>query len=212
MTLNDSIIAYNGGLFHRPIGQRVKSVCVFCGSNTGRGEAYAEAARALARAAAARGLRLIYGGGSIGLMGVFAETALAAGAAVVGVTPRRLLEREVVHRGLTELHVVETMLERKSLMAALADAFVALPGGLGTLDELFEMLTWTQLGFHRKPCALLDVDGYYERLAAFLDHAVEERFVTCEHRAMLIVERDPQFVLERLASAQLPEVSKWMDR
>ncbi|HXF67271.1 MAG TPA: TIGR00730 family Rossman fold protein [Burkholderiales bacterium] len=190
----------------------MKSVCVFCGSNTGRGGTYAEAARSLARAAAARGLKLVYGGGSIGLMGVLAEAALAAGAQVVGVAPRRLLDREVVHRGLTELHVVETMLERKSLMAALADGFVALPGGLGTLDELFEMLTWTQLGFHRKPCALLDVDGYYAQLAGFLDHAVEERFITREHRAMLIVERDPRLVLERLAAAQLPEASKWMDR
>ena len=188
------------------------SIGVFCGSNTGARAAYAEAARRLGRAIAGRRLRLVYGGGSIGLMGVLGEAALAAGGHVIGVTPRRLLEKEVVHRGLTELHVVETMQERKALMAELSDGFIALPGGLGTLDELFEMLTWSQLGLHRKPCALLDVDDYYSGLAAFLDHAVAQRFITPQHRAMLIVERDAEAVLDRLACAQLPDVSKWMDR
>jgi uncharacterized protein (TIGR00730 family) len=190
----------------------MRSIGVFCGSNTGAGTAYADAARKLALSIAARRLRLVYGGGSIGLMGVLGEAALAAGAHVTGVTPRRLLEKEVVHRGLTELRVVETMLERKALMAELSDGFIALPGGLGTLDELFEMLTWTQLGLQRKPCALLDVDDYYGGLAAFLDHAVAQRFITPQHRAMLIVERDAETVLDRLASAPLPDVSKWMDR
>ena len=190
----------------------MQSIGVFCGSNTGSGTAYAEAARRLARAIAGRRLRLVYGGGSIGLMGVLGEAALAAGGRVTGVTPRRLLEKEVVLRGLTELRVVETMLERKALMAELSDAFIALPGGLGTMDELFEMLTWTQLGLQRKPCALLDVDDYYAMLAAFLDHAVAQRFVTPQHRAMLIVERDAETVFDRLASTPLPEVSKWMDR
>ena len=190
----------------------MRSVGVFCGSNTGSGTAYAEAARRLARAIAGRGLRLVYGGGSIGLMGVLGDTAVAAGGQVVGVTPRRLIEKEVVHRGLTELRVVETMLERKALMAELSDVFIALPGGLGTLDELFEMLTWSQLGIHRKPCALLDVDDYYGKLAEFLDHAVAQRFITPQHRAMLIVERDAESVLDRLASTPLPDVSKWMDR
>jgi uncharacterized protein (TIGR00730 family) len=188
------------------------SICVFCGSNTGAGGAYVEAARRLARAIAGRRLKLVYGGGSIGLMGVLGEAALAAGGHVIGVTPRRLLEKEVVHRGLTELHVVETMQERKALMAELSDGFISLPGGLGTLDELTEMLTWNQLGLHRKPSALLDVDGYFDSLAAFLDHAVAQRFITPQHRAMLIVERDPETVLDRLARAQLPDVSKWMDR
>jgi len=190
----------------------MRSIGVFCGSNTGSGTAYAEAARKLARAIAGRGLRLVYGGGSIGLMGVLGDTAVAAGGQVVGVTPRRLIEKEVVHRGLTELRVVETMLERKALMAELSDVFIALPGGLGTLDELFEMLTWSQLGIHRKPCALLDVDDYYGKLAEFLDHAVAQRFITPQHRAMLIVERDAETVLDRLASTPLPDVSKWMDR
>jgi uncharacterized protein (TIGR00730 family) len=190
----------------------VRSVCVFCGSNSGAGEAYAGAARNLARAIARRRLALVYGGGSIGLMGILADAALEAGGNVIGVTPRRLVEREVAHSGLTELRVVETMHERKALMADLSDAFVSLPGGLGTLDETFEMLTWIQLGYHRKPCALLEVNGYFERLTAFLDHAVEQRFLTAEHRAMLIVERDPEAVLDRLASAKLPDTGKWMDR
>jgi uncharacterized protein (TIGR00730 family) len=145
-------------------------------------------------------------------MGVLADAALAAGATVVGVAPRRLLEREVVHRGLAELHVVETMLERKSLMAGLSDAFIALPGGFGTLDELFEMLTWTQLGFQRKPCALLDVAGYYDALNRFLDHAVAERFIVREHRDMLMVGEDPDALLAGLAAARLPDTGKWMDR
>lgn len=190
----------------------LRSVCVFCGSNTGAGDAYADATRALARTIVERGLKLVYGGGSIGLMGVLGEAALVAGGHVIGVTPRRLLEREVVHKGLTELRVVETMHERKALMAELSDGFIALPGGLGTLDEMFEMLTWAQLGIHRKPCGLLDVDGYFARLAAFLDHAVEQRFVKAEHRAMLIADPDPRALLARLAAARLPDVSKWMDR
>lgn len=192
-------------------GDSLKSVCVFCGSNTGKGEVYSAAARALAEAIARRGLRLVYGGGSIGLMGVLGEASLVAHGHVIGVTPRRLLEREVVHKSLTELHVVETMNERKALMAELADAFIALPGGMGTLDEMFEMLTWNQLGFHCKPCGLLDVAGYFERLMGFLDHSVAERFVTPEHRSMLIVERDPDRLLARLASEPPPRVSKWLD-
>ena len=190
----------------------MQSIGVFCGSNTGSGTAYADAARRLARAIAGRGLKLVYGGGSIGLMGELGEAALAAGGHVIGVTPRRLLQKELVLRGLTELRVVETLLERKALMAELSDGFVALPGGLGTMDELFEMLTWSQLGIHRKPCALLDVDGYYVKLSEFLDHAVAQRFITPQHRAMLIVERDAETVLDRLASTPRPDVSKWMDR
>jgi hypothetical protein len=186
----------------------VQSVCVFCGSNSGAGEAYAEAARGLARAIARRRLTLVYGGGNVGLMGVLADAALDAGAHVIGVIPRRLVEKEVAHSRLTEQRIVGTMHERKALMADLSDAFIALPGGLGTLDETFEMLTWTQLGYHRKPSALLDVNGYFERLAAFLDHAVEERFVTAAHRGMLIIERDPDAVLDRLATTPLPNSTK----
>lgn len=186
------------------------SVCVFCGSNQGSRPAYAGAARSVARALARAGLNLVYGGGSIGLMGVLAESALAAGVHVTGVAPRRLIEREVVHRGLTELHVVESMHERKAKMAALADAFLGLPGGYGTLDELFEALTWTQLGYHRKACGLLNVEGFFDGLAGYLDHALAERFLTREHREMLVVEDDPDRLIERLAEMQLPQVSKWI--
>jgi uncharacterized protein (TIGR00730 family) len=190
----------------------VDSICVFCGSNTGRAEAYAAAARALARALARRRLRLVYGGGSIGLMGVLADAALSDGVHVTGVAPRSLLEREVVHRRLNELHVVGSMHERKAKMAELADAFIALPGAYGTLDETFEALTWTQLGYHRKPCGLLNVAGYFDRLVAYLDHALAERFLAREHRDMLLLEDDPDLLIERLGSVRLPQVSKWIGR
>jgi len=184
------------------------SICVFCGSSSGVGEAYAAAARMLARAIAGRGISLVYGGGSIGLMGVLGGAALAAGGRVIGVTPRRLVQKELVRNDLSELRVVESMQERKALMAELSDGFIALPGGFGTLDELFEMLTWAQLGFHRKPCAMLDVEGYFGRLVAFLDHAVDQHFVTAGHRAMLIVEREADVVLDRLSAGMPPETSK----
>jgi uncharacterized protein (TIGR00730 family) len=189
---------------------KVHTVCVFCGSNTGRGEIYADAARALARAFARHDLELVYGGGSIGLMGVIADAALSAGVRVTGVAPRRLLEREVVHRGLSTLHVVDSMHERKAKMADLSGAFIALPGGYGTLDELFEALTWTQLGYHLKPSGLLNVEGYFDRLVQYLDHAVAERFLAREHREMLVIEDDPERLIERLKRVRLPQVTKWL--
>jgi uncharacterized protein (TIGR00730 family) len=190
----------------------IKSVCIFCGSNTGKDEVYAEATRVLVRALAAAGTRIVFGGGRVGLMGVVAEAAIAAKAHVIGVTPRRLLEHEVVHKGLTELHVLESMHERKVMMTQLSDAFIALPGGMGTLDETFEVLTLTQLGVHRKPCGLLNIAGFYDRLVDFLDHAVDERFVRAEHRKMIVVESDPQRLIDGLQIWSMPEVSKWMDR
>jgi len=190
----------------------VRTICVFCGSNIGRNDSYTEASRALVRAMTRHGLDLVYGGGNIGLMGVIAEAALAAGMHVTGVAPQRLLEREVVHRGLSALHVVGSMHERKAKMADLSDAFIALPGGYGTLDELFEALTWTQLGYHRKPAGLLNVAGYFDRLAEYLDHALAERLLTREHRDMLIVETDPDVLIERLEHAPLPQATKWIDR
>ena len=189
-----------------------RSVCVFCGSSAGATEAYADAARSLGRELAASGRRLVYGGASVGLMGIVADAALEAGGEVVGVIPRAMLGREIAHGGLTRLHVVETMHERKAMMAEMADAFVALPGGLGTLEELFEVWTWAQLGLHRKPCALLDVGGYYGDLIAFLDHAVATGFVRPAHRAMLVVETNAAVLLERLAATELPAVAKWIDR
>jgi uncharacterized protein (TIGR00730 family) len=190
----------------------MQSVCIFCGSNTGREAVYAEATRDLVQALASSGIRIVFGGGNIGLMGVVAEAALAAGAHVTGVTPRKLLEREVVHTGLTELHVVESMHERKVMMAEMSDAFVALPGGMGTLDEMFEMITLNQLGMQRKACALFNVDGFYDGLCDFLNHAVAERFIRAEHRDMIVVEDDAARLVARLRAWTMPEVSKWMDR
>jgi uncharacterized protein (TIGR00730 family) len=190
----------------------IQTVCIFCGSNTGKNEVYAETTRALVRALAAAGIKIVFGGGKVGLMGVVAETAIEAGAHVIGITPRHLLEREVVHQGLTELHVVESMHERKVMMTEVADAFIALPGGLGTLDETFEVLTLTQLGVQRKACGLLNVAGFYDRLVDFLDHAVDERFVRAEHSGMIVVETDPQRLIDGLRNWSMPEVSKWMDR
>lgn len=190
----------------------MRSVCIFCGSNTGREAAYAEATRALVRALAAAGIRIVYGGGNIGLMGVVGQAALEAGAHVVGVTPRKLLEREVVHTGLTELHVVDSMHERKVMMAEISDAFIALPGGMGTLDEIFEMITLNQLGMQRKPCGLYNISGFYDGLCDFLDHAVAERFIRAEHRDMIVVADEPGPMIRHLQDWTMPEVSKWMDR
>lgn len=190
----------------------ISTVCIFCGSNTGRNTVYAEATGVLVRTLAAEGVRIVFGGGKVGLMGVVAETAIAAGAHVIGITPRHLLEHEVVHKGLTELHVVESMHERKQLMTKMADAFIVLPGGMGTLDETFEVLTLTQLGVHRKACGLLNIAGFYDRLVDFLDHAVDERFIRAEHRGMIVVEAEPSRLLAGLRNWTMPEVSKWMDR
>jgi len=191
----------------------VRRVCVFCGSSPGARPAYAEAAEELAGLLAGEGIGLVYGGGGVGLMGRLADAMLAGGGEAIGVIPSALVAREIGHTGLSELRVVGSMHERKALMAELSDAFVALPGGLGTLEELFEVYTWSQLGLHRKPCALLDVEGYYTDLAGFLAHAVEERFVREEHRAMLIVEREPRALLERLESFEPEGVQpKWIDR
>lgn len=187
-------------------------VCVYCGSNPGGRAAYAAAARRLGTLLGERGLGLVYGGGNVGLMGVVADAALGAGAEVVGVIPRAMVERELTHQGLTDLRVVASMHERKALMAELADAFVALPGGLGTLDELFEVWTWGQLGLHARPLGLLDVAGFFGSLVAHLDHATAEGFVRPRHRAMIAIEREPGRLLDRLAAYHAPQVGKWLDR
>lgn len=190
----------------------MKRVLVFCGSSAGRRPEYAACASALGRLLAARGLELVYGGASVGLMGAVADGALAGGGTVIGVIPTRLVEHEIAHAGLSKLHVVETMHERKALMAELSDAVVALPGGSGTLDELFELFTWRQLGLHAKPLGLLDVAGYWQPLLRFLEHAVQERFLRAEHRDALLVERDPGLLLDRLGSHQHRALDKWLDR
>ena len=190
----------------------MQSICVFCGSNTGANPAYAEAARDLGRRIARRGLRLVYGGAKVGLMGAIADAALAAGGQVTGIIPIALVEKEIAHAGLTELHTVGSMHERKAMMADRSDAFLGLPGGAGTLEEVFEVWTWGQLGHHRKPVGLLNVAGFYDRLVAFLDHQVQERFVREEHRRMLTIESDPEMIMERFASYEPPQVAKWIDR
>ncbi len=190
----------------------MERVLVFCGSSPGRRAEYHEGATELGRILAARELEVVYGGASVGLMGAVADGALAAGGAVIGVIPSRLVEHEIAHAGLTKLHVVETMHERKALMAELSDAVIALPGGTGTLDELFEMFTWGQLGLHRKPLGLLDVAGYWQPLLAFLEHAVNERFLRAEHLAELLVEESPEGLIDRLAAHEPPAHDKWLDR
>jgi uncharacterized protein (TIGR00730 family) len=190
-----------------PLGR----LCVFTGSSAGADPAYAAAAEELARAAADAGLGIVYGGASVGLMGVLADAGLAAGAEVTGVIPQALVEREIAHPGVADLRVVASMHYRKALMADLADAFVALPGGAGTLEELFEVYTWSQLGLHAKPCGLLNVRGYYDGLVAFLDHAVAEGFLRPEHRATLLVGSDAAGLLRDLASWE-PAATKWAER
>ena len=177
---------------------------VFCGSRDGARPAYREAAHALGRALAARGVGVVYGGASVGLMGAVADAALAAGGEVIGVIPQSLVAREIAHAGLTALHVVDTMHERKARMAALADAFVALPGGVGTLEELFEVWTWGQLGLHAKPCGLLDVAGYYRPLLAFVDQGVAEGFIRPAQRHTLVVDDDAARLIDRLAAVGAP--------
>jgi uncharacterized protein (TIGR00730 family) len=187
-------------------------LCIFCGSSPGARPDYAAATEELATLLAQRGIGVVYGGASVGLMGLLADSALAAGGEVIGVIPAALEAKEIGHSGLSELHVVGSMHERKALMAELSDGFVALPGGSGTLEELFEVFTWSQLGLHRKACALLNVAGYYNGLAAFLDHAVDERFLRPEHRAMLLCEDTPAAVLDALERFEPPAVDKWLDR
>jgi uncharacterized protein (TIGR00730 family) len=179
----------------------MRSICVFCGSSSGASPSYAAAAKALAACAAAQRIQIVYGGASVGIMGVLADSTLAAGGRVVGVIPRALVDREIAHSGLTELQVVGTMHERKARMAELADAFVALPGGLGTLEELFEIWTWGMLGLHDKPYGLLDVDGYYRPLIRFLDHARDEGFVRPSQRDRLVVDTDAERLLAALSHA-----------
>ena len=176
------------------------SLCVFCGSRPGEHPAYAEAARRVGSAIGARGWQLVYGGGRAGLMGIVASAALEAGAPVIGVIPRSLMDREVGHRGLTELHVVETMHQRKMIMAERSDAFIALPGGIGTFEELFEVWSWRQLGYHDKPLGLLNVEGYFDALLAFMAKTVDQGFVAPPQHGLLQVDTDPVVLLDRIAA------------
>ncbi len=187
----------------------MKSLCVFCGSSSGARNGYSDAARDLARVLVGEGIRLVYGGASVGVMGALADEVLAGGGEVIGVIPEGMMRHEVAHHGLTELRVVDSMHQRKALMAELSDGFVALPGGLGTFEELFEVYTWAQLGIHVKPVGLLNAAGYYDKLIEFLDGAVEERFLSSEDRSVLLVERDPRLLIEKFKLHRPPSVSKW---
>jgi uncharacterized protein (TIGR00730 family) len=190
----------------------MKRICVFCGSSPGARPAYRTAAANLGAALAARGIGLVYGGANVGLMSELAHSVLDAGGEVIGVIPRSLVQRELALTGLADLRITDSMQERKAVMADLADGFIAMPGGLGTLDELFEVLTWTQLGIHQKPSGLLNVEGYFDTLLAFLDHSVAERFVKDTHRSMLIVEPEPHRLLDRLGAFVPPQDDKLLDR
>lgn len=190
----------------------MRRICVFLGSNGGRRTVYMDAATALGTLLAREGIGLVYGGASVGLMGALANATLEAGGEVTGIIPQRLVEKEIAHRGLSDLRVVGSMHERKALMAELSDGFVALPGGIGTLEELFEVWTWAQLGSHGKPCALLNTDGYYDRMLGFLDHTVEEGFMRRAHRDMLLVAQYPEQLLARMRDYRAPNVIKWIER
>lgn len=190
----------------------MKSSCVFCGSSPGKSTEYVALARELGRELSARGLRLIYGGGNVGLMGAVADAVMEAGGEVIGIIPRMLAEKEVAHHGISELIVVETMHERKMAMAERADGFVALPGGYGTLDELCEILTWTQLGLHGNPTVIINHNGFFDALLSFLDHAVTARFLLPEHRALLLTSSNPKEALDMLACNPPVLLDKWIDR
>ena len=188
----------------------LQRVCVFCGSSGGGNPRYREQATALGRILAARRIELVYGGGGVGLMGALADSVLAAGGHVIGIIPRALLEREVEHRGIQDLRVVGTMHERKQQMASLSDAFVAMPGGFGTLEEFCEVLTWSQLGLHRKACGLLNVARFFDPLLNLFDSAVAEGFLKPVHRDLVLADSDPSRLLDRLSEVEVPKVDKWI--
>lgn len=186
----------------------MQRICVFCGSSPGSGAEYLAAARELGRVIAAKKLTLVYGGASVGLMGQVADSCLQAGGEVIGVITKKLVEMEVAHKSLTRLHVVETMHERKAKMADLSDGFVALPGGMGTIEEIFEMLTWSQLGIHKKPCGLLNTNRYYDLLLGFLDNAVDQKFIDIAHRHMILVDDTPLGLIHKFETYTPPTADK----
>lgn len=190
----------------------IRRLCIYCGSSPGSGEAYATAARTTGRALAQRGIALVYGGGNVGMMGRIADAVLDAGGEVIGVIPHHLADKELAHERATQMIRVNSMHERKQTMADLSDGFITLPGGIGTLEEMFETMTWLQLGLHRKPIGLLNVDGFFDSMLGFLDHMVAERFLKPEHRDLLMVDDDIERLIGRLASFEAPDAQKWLDR
>jgi len=189
----------------------LKNVCVFCGSNPGRRADYVEAAHRLGEELAKNGIGLVYGGGNVGIMGEMANSILKNGGRAIGVIPKALEDKELSHRGLSELKVVNTMHERKAMMSELSDAFIALPGGIGTLEEFFEVLTWAQLGFQKKPCGLLNIAGYYDHLIKFIDHMVAEGFLHVDHRDLMVIEKNPANIISKLKNHKPLDTSKWLD-
>ena len=190
----------------------MKSICVYCGSSPGASPAYAEAARKLAQEMVKNNIALVYGGGNVGLMGIIASEVMKLGGEATGVIPKALLDKELGHDGLTRLHIVKDMHERKAMMAELSDGFVAMPGGMGTLEELFEVLTWAQLGFHYKPISLYNVEGFYNNLIAFVDHLVSQRFVSSDQSGLMMHEADPVKLIERFQTFKPTYKTKWADR
>ena len=188
----------------------MNKICVYCGSSPGKNPAYSLAAKRLAKEMCDRGIGLVYGGGAVGVMGTIADAVLEAGGEAVGVIPKSLAVKEVAHYSLSELHVVASMHERKAMMAELADGFIALPGGWGTLEEIFEILTWAQLGFHDKPCGLLNIEGYYDGLIGFLENSFEQKFVNELFRPMLMKAHEPASLLDQFANYRAPKVRKWV--
>jgi uncharacterized protein (TIGR00730 family) len=188
----------------------LKRICIFCGSSAGHSQIYRENAQAIGRLLAERHIGLVYGGGQVGLMGVVADAALEAGGDVIGVIPKALFEKELAHAGLGQLCVVDSMHERKAHMAELSDAFLALPGGFGTFEEFFEVVTWSQLGIHRKPCGVLNVAGFYDSLLSLCDHAVTQGFLRAVDRALIVSESDPAVLLDRLNTIEVPAPTKWL--
>ncbi|MFZ6767637.1 TIGR00730 family Rossman fold protein [Undibacterium sp. Di26W] len=189
----------------------MKTVCVYCGSSPGITAAYAAGARQLAAQLVSQQLRLVYGGGNVGLMGIIADEVLRLGGQVTGVIPKALMDKEVGHTGLTELHIVSNMHERKAMMADLSDGFIAMPGGIGTLEELFEVLTWSQLGFHEKPVGLYNINGFYQKLHDFLLHTVEQGFLRAAHLDLLYIDNDAASLLQKFTAYRPVHVRKWLD-
>jgi len=186
----------------------LKRLCVFCGSSFGVNPAYVKAAIDLGNAIAKRNICLVYGGARVGLMGEIASTVIRAKGEVIGVIPKDLVDKEVAHGGLSDLRIVESMHERKALMAELSDGFIALPGGFGTIEEIFEVITWAQLSFHDKPCGFLNINGYYDHLIKFIDHSLKENFIVPEHRAMILIDDDPESLLEKFLNYEPPIIDK----
>ena len=190
----------------------MKRICVFCGSNNGANPIYLETAESVGKFLAKKNIELVYGGGRVGLMGKVADTVMANGGTVIGIIPQSLATKEIAHQGLTELHIVNSMHERKAMMAELADGFIALPGGFGTFEEFCEIVTWAQLGIHQNPCGLLNINGFYDNLIALINFSTTENFIRAEHRRLVLVESAVEKLFDLMKDFQPPVIEKWLDK